>query len=443
MRVVIIGGVAAGMSAAMEIVRHDKDAEIITLEKGFIYSYGQCGLPYVIDGRIAEAADLIARSPEQFQKKYGIDARVGHEVDYIDYDNQLITGYNVATNERFELTYDKLLIATGAAPVLPAIEGVKLKGIQTFKTIPETEALLQELPHVKHVTIVGGGYIGLEVAEALKLAGFEVTIVQRGERLAKNFDAAISHILHDVAIENGVDVLLNEEVIRFEGTDRVERVVTSERTITTDLVVVAIGVQPSVEFARHQKLHMLPNGAILTNEQMETSIPNVYAAGDCAAQYHRLFGKHIHLPLGTTANKQGRVAGLSIAGFDARFKGIVGTSIFQFFNAQIGGTGWNEATLKESPLSYESYTLEGNHIASYYPGKKRICTTLYYDTFSRQLLGAQFMGEAGVDKRVDVIATALYAELTIDQLLDLDLAYAPPFNGAWDPVQQVARRLQR
>lgn len=440
---VIIGGDAAGMSAAMEIVRHDKKAQVTTLEQGTVYSYGQCGLPYVIDGRIASAERVIARSPETFRDRYGIDARTNHRVESIDYEKKEVRGTHVETDETFTVHYDKLLIATGAHPLVPSLRNSDLSGIQVFKTIEQTQQLVAAIEEKQHVTVIGGGYIGLEVAEALTLAGKEVRVIQRGDRLAKNFDDSISEAILTKARERGIEVLLNEEVIGFEGEDVVRKVTTKNGTYATDYVVLALGVRPATAFAQSPQLHTLRNGAIVTNEQMETTIPDVYAAGDCASHFNRLTGKHDYIPLGTTANKQGRVAGLAMCGEDARFKGIVGTSIFQFFDYAIGGTGLNERALQATNRDYDSITLTANAIAGYYPGGDKMTLTLYYDTFTRHVLGAQMIGGAGVDKRLDVIATALYAQLTVEDLLDLDLSYAPPFNGVWDPIQQMARRLQR
>lgn len=442
MRYVIVGGDAAGMSAAMEITRHDETAEITTLEKGDIYSYGQCGLPYVIDGRISSPERVIARRVETFREKYGIDARTRHEVTNVDVEKKEVSGINHHTGEPFTVPYDRLLIATGASPLLPAWEGMDLEGIQPFKDIPLTKQLLEAMEDVETITVIGGGYIGLEVAEALTNAGKKIRLIQRGERVANIFDPFITDQIEEKAREKGIELLLNESVESFSGEGRVEKVHTDKGTYETDYVIVAVGVRPATQFIDIPELHRLPNGAIITNEQMETSIPDVYAAGDCAAQFHRVKGKHDYIPLGTTANKQGRVAGLSMAGWFAQFKGIVGTSITQFFDLQIARTGLSEAEIQAMHRPYEMKQLTAYHIAGYYPGAEKITVRLYFDQLDRTLLGAQVIGKAGVDKRTDVIATALYAGLTIDDLLDLDLSYAPPFNGAWDPVQQIARRVQ-
>lgn len=442
MRYVIVGGDAAGMSAAMEITRHDQTAEITTLEKGQIYSYGQCGLPYVLDGRIPKAERVIARRAETFREKYGIDARTGHEVTKVDPSKKEVYGTNHETGESFVVPYDRLLIATGASPLLPNWEGIDLTGIQPFKDIPLTKQLVSAMDHVETITVIGGGYIGLEVAEALTNAGKRVRIIQRGERVANIFDPFITEQIEGKAREKGIELLLNESVQRFSGTDRVEKVHTNKGTYETDYVIVAVGVRPATQFIDIPELHRLSNGAIITNERMETNIRDIYAAGDCASQFHRIKGKHDYIPLGTTANKQGRIAGLSMAGWAAQFKGVVGTSITQFFDLQIARTGLNEREIQETKRPYDMKQLTAYHIAGYYPDAEKITVRLYYDTQTRDVLGAQIIGRAGVDKRTDVIATALYAGLTIDELLDLDLSYAPPFNGAWDPVQQIARRVQ-
>lgn len=441
MRYVIVGGDAAGMSAAMEIVRTDQEAEITTLERGDFYSYGQCGLPYVIDGRIPSTDDVIARSIETFREKHGIDARIGHEVTAVDPKRKIVSGNNLQLNEPFDIPYDRLLIATGASPVIPDWEGVALKGIHTLKTIPDTEAILSDLEgDVQDVTIVGGGYIGLETAEAFAAAGKKVRLIQRGHQVAKIFDADMAAFIHEEAIRNGVELLLDEEVQAFDGEVRVEQIRTNKGTYKTDLVLIAIGVKPETSFLKGSGITIAANGTIIVNPYMETTIAGIYAAGDCAAHFHIVKTKNDYIPLGTTANKQGRIAGLNMAGQAETFKGVVGTSIMKFFNLALGRTGLSEVEAQGLEIPYETYTLKGNDIAGYYPGSQPIHVKLVYRTDSKLLLGGQIIGASGVDKRIDVLATALFNGMSLKDLLDLDLSYAPPYNGVWDPLQQIARR---
>lgn len=440
MKYVIIGGDAAGMSAAMEIYRNVPGAEITSVERGFIYSYGQCGLPYVVDGRISSTKRLIARDVATFRDKYGIDARVGHEVERIDVEKQLVTGTDLASGEQFEIPYDKLLIATGANSVMPVEKGSDLAGVHMVKTIPMLEDLLADLTeNIKHVTVIGGGYIGLEMVETLHASGREVRLIQRSGYLAKFLDKELAQHVRDEAKKQGVEVLLNTSVEAFEGSTRVERVVTDKGAFDTDLVIVAVGIQPNTKFLKDTGIALAKNGGVIVNRHLETSVENIYAAGDCAMHFNIVKERLDYVPLGTTANKHGRVAGLNMAGKFAPFRGIVGTSIMKFFDLTVATTGINEGTAKELGFDFEAYKLSARHIAGYYPGAQRIFIKVVVRKRDQQLLGAQIIGPAGVDKRIDVFATALYNKMTLPDLLDLDLAYAPPFNGVWDPLQQVAR----
>ena len=427
MKIVIIGGDAAGMSAAMEVYRNSENTHITILEKGSIYSYGQCGLPYVIDGRVHEPEGVVARSVEDFRTKYGMDARVHHEVQHIDSRLKIVTGIHTKTGEQFEIPYDKCLIASGASSIVPPLQHVHLKGIHTIKTIPQMHALLADLQYAKKAVVIGAGFIGLEAAEALKLRGLDVTILQRSAQVMKGLVEEFSHRLIEEASQHHVPIVLNAHVSGFLGENRVTHVVTSEATYEADVVIIATGVLPNTNMIEADKL---PNGALIVNERMETSVANVYAAGDCAAHYHRITGEMSYVALGTTANKQGRIAGRQMAGLSNTFKGIVGTTIFQFFNLTVGMTGIQ---------TQYAYPYRANHIASYYPTPKLIDFIVYTDE-QGVLKGLQAIGEAGVDKRIDVFATALYNEMTLAQLVDLDLSYAPPYNGVWDALLQVSKR---
>ena len=436
MRYVIIGGDAAGMSAAMQIVRGNEEAKVTTLEMGEIYSYAQCGLPYLVGGVVDSSDSLIAREVNTFREKYGIDARVNHEVKHVDIENKRVTG------DGFDLEYDKLLIATGASPIMPPWDGKELTGIHTIKTIPDTEALLADLSaEIRHVVVIGGGYIGLEMVENLVKIGKHVTLVQRGPQLATIFDEDLAKKIHDEAKAHGVELRLSESVQGFKDTkERVSHVVTDKGDIKADLVIVATGVKPNTSFLEGTGLHLLPNGAIKVNRFMETNIEDIYAAGDCATQYHRVKKRDDYIPLGTHANKQGRLAGLNMIGKPKPFQGIVGTSILKFFDLTLARTGLSSREIEQQGYPYQTVTVDMRDIASYYPTPEKMTIRLCYHTETEQLLGGQIIGKAGVDKRIDVLATALFHEMRIGELEDLDLAYAPPYNGVWDPIQQTARR---
>lgn len=441
MNYVIIGGVAAGMSAAMEINRTDKNAKITVLEQGEIYSYGQCGLPYVINNVTPSVDDLIARSVEDFRDKHGIDARINTKVTDINADEQYVRGISTSTNEEFQVDYDRLLIASGTSPIFPDWDGNELEGIHALKTIPDTEDIMKDLDEsIKEVAIVGGGYIGLEMTEVLVSMGKSVTLIQRGPQLAKIFDEDMAEIIHKKARENGVKVCLNEAVEKFEGNERVEKVKTDKNSYDVDFVLLSIGAQPNTSFLKDSGVHLNKKGAIYVNPYQETNIKNIYAAGDCATNYHRVKQVDDHIPLGTTANKQGRIAGANMAGNALTFKGIVGTSIVKFFDLALGRTGITEREANYLNIPYDVQTSVAGSHAGYYPGAEKLHIKILSHKKTNELLGGQIIGKAGVDKRIDVLATALYNKMTIQQLADLDLAYAPPYNGVWDPIQQISRK---
>ncbi|MFT4415610.1 CoA-disulfide reductase [Fredinandcohnia humi] len=446
MKFVIIGGDAAGMSAAMQIVRNSSGNSIIVLEKGGIYSYGQCGLPYVVGGKIESTDKVIARTQEEFQQKYGIDARVFHEVKSIDIKNKVVSGIIHNTGEGFDESYDRLLVATGASPIVPKWEGVSLPGIFTLKTIPDTEEILDFLykgvRDVQSVVVIGGGYIGLEMAENFAELGKDVTIVERNEQLAGIFDNEMSELIHQEAKKHNVKLRMGESVEGFIGNQFVEYIKTDKGEIKADIVLVATGIRPNTSFLDGTGIVLGVNNAIRVNAYMQTNIEDVYAAGDCATQYHRVKERDDHIPLGTHANKQGRIAGLNMVNIPATFKGVVGTSIIKFFDLSLGRTGLSEK--EASALNFPTATvfIESKDIAGYYPNDKKLTVKLVYHKETQKLLGGQVIGENGVDKRIDVLSTALYHSMTVDELLDLDLAYAPPYNGVWDPIQQAARRVK-
>lgn len=440
MKYVIIGGDAAGMSAAMQIIRKNEEAEVLTLEKGETYSYGQCGLPYTISGQIPSTDRLIARAVETFRNKYGIDAKTGHLVERVDPVNKMIYGTQTATGESFEYPYDKLLIATGASPVMPLIEGSDLQGGHVLKTIPDAHRIMEGLEsEVRQVAVIGGGAIGLEMAEVFQGLDKEVRIIERGKHLAKIFDADMAELIHEEADRHGITVHTNENVEEITGTARVEAIRTNKGTYPADLVLLAVGVYPNTKFIADTGIVTGIKGAIQVNRYMETNVPGIYAAGDCAVQYHRVKEKDDYIPLGTTANKQGRIAGLNMAGEPKTFQGIVGTAIVKFMDLGLARTGLSEKEVQAIGLPYQTVKIQAKDIAGYYPGVKPLHVKLVYGEDER-LLGGQVIGENGTDKRIDVLATALHNGMRLHELEDLDLAYAPPFNGTWDPVQQAARR---
>ncbi|MET3681980.1 NADPH-dependent 2,4-dienoyl-CoA reductase/sulfur reductase-like enzyme [Alkalibacillus flavidus] len=442
MRYVIIGGDAAGMSAAMQIKREGtQDDHIVTIEKGDYYSYGQCGLPYVISGDVSSTDDVIAKPVEEFRQKHGIDARTRHEVTAVDPNAKTVSGIHLDTNEPFEIEYDKLLIATGVSPVLPNWDGIDLDGIHSMKTIPDTDQIMTDLQahQPETVTIVGGGFIGLEIAENMREIGKHVRLIQAGSQLMNPLDYDMAELLHDEAKKHGIELIFNEFVQRFEGNDRVEKVITDQGEYSTDQAIVNIGVKPNTTFLNTDVFNLNDQGAIIIDDYMQTNVAHVYAAGDCAVDFNRVKQQNDFVPLGTTANKQGMIAGLNMTDQPKAFQGIVGTSILKFFDLDVARTGLSEKEAESLGFDYAVSQIKTNAVAGYYD-KQPLHLKLVYEKDSRRLLGGQAVGTTGADKRIDVLATALYHNMTTVELLDLDLAYAPPYNGVWDPVQQAAKK---
>ncbi|WP_062200113.1 CoA-disulfide reductase [Massilibacterium senegalense] len=444
MKVVIIGGDAAGMSAAMQVSRKKPEDKVVVLEKTDLYSYAQCGVPYYIGDEIKEGNQLVARPRDVFIQKFGIDARIFHEVTGVDVERKLVTGMNVETNEPFEESYDRLLIASGASAISLPLEGADLGRIFHAKTLHDADRIrdvLQDKP-IQTVGIIGGGYIGLEVAENIKKLGKDVHLFQRSGQLAGIFDPDFAEMIATEAIDQGVHVHFHASVSGFKGTDVVEAVIANDKEYPVDLVIMSTGIKPNTHFLKGTEIELFGNGAVKVNAFMETNVKDVYAAGDCATQFNRIKQRDDYIPLGTNANKQGRIAGLSLIDQPKPFRGIVGTSILQFFSLHLGKTGLSETDAKKLLIPYEVVTLKTNDVAHYYPTHEAIHIKLLYHRDTHQLLGGQLIGKKGVDKRTDVLATALYHEMTIEELLDLDLSYAPPFNSVWDPLQQAARRAK-
>lgn len=441
MKYVIIGGDAAGMSAAMQMLKHDAEAEITILEKGKIYSYAQCGIPYVISNMVPSTDDLIVRNVDTFRDKFGMDARVQHEVKKVDLEEKLVLGRHTETGDEFRVHYDKLLIASGASPFMPSFPGDGLEKVHALKTIPDTEAIINDIEAgAEDVTIVGGGYISIEMAESFRLLGKKVRLLVRGKQLAKIFDEEMSEYINKEADKHGIDILFEEEITEIIGDEAVTAVKTNKATYETDMILIATGITPNTAFLQDTAVELAENGAVKVNKWQETNVADVYAAGDCALQYNRIKEQYDYVPLGTHANKQGRLAGLNMAGVKRPYKGMTGTSIMKFMDLSLGKTGLSDSEAEAEKILYDSVTIQTKDHASYYPNAEDLIIKLTFHQESKKLLGGQVIGTSGVDKRTDVLATALFNEMTVEALEDLDLSYAPPFNSTWDPVQQAARK---
>ena len=438
MKVIIIGGVAGGATAAARIRRLDERAEIVMLERTEYVSYANCGLPYYVGGTIADEDDLTLQTPQSFYCRYRVDARVGHEAIAIDRAGKMVTVRELATGRTYEEHYDKLLLAPGAKPVLPPAAQTEDGRVFTLRTVEDTFAMHDYVVGQKPQTavVVGSGFIGLETAENLAGRGVRVTLIQRGGQVLAPLDADMACFLHAELVRNGVDLRLSTP---FEGLETGEkvRVLTNRGTIEADMAVIALGVVPDTALAKEAGLELGQKGSIVTDSHMRTSDHDIYAAGDAVEVRHFVTGAKTLIALAGPANKQGRIAADNICGGSSEYRGSQGSSVVKVFSLTAAATGINEKTARAAGLDYDKVVLSPANHATYYPGAQVMTMKVLFERGSLRLLGAQIVGGAGVDKRIDVLATAIRAGLTADMLKDLDLAYAPPYSSAKDPVNMA------
>lgn len=443
-KLVIIGGDAAGMSAASKVRREQPGCEIIVFEKSRYTSYSACGIPYFISETVETVDELIVRSAEEFRTKYNIDVRTQHLVLEVDTAGKRIKVLDKELSREFWQDYGQLLIATGGKPFCPDIPGNDAEGvfgISTLKSGIKLENYIED-KKPKTAVIVGGGYIGLEMAEALLIRGLKVTLVTRGQQVMNTLDPDMGAIVSEAMRQLGVTLYLGEELIGFELKDnKVGGIITTKQTIPTDIVVFGMGSSPNTEFLKGSGIALGIKGAIQVNERMETNIPDVWAAGDCTDTFDIVAKQPAYIALGTIANKQGLVAGSNISGETATFPGAVGTAVCKVCSYEVARSGLREKDLKRLGIDYVATTIKSKTRASYYPGAKTIWVKLLAEKGTGRLLGGQIIGEEGAAKRIDVVATALTHGLTLQNIIDLDLSYAPPFSPVWDPVQTAARKL--
>ena len=440
MKVVIVGGVAGGATAAARIRRLDEHAEIIVFERSGYISYANCGLPYYIGGIIEDPEDLTLQTPESFFRRFRIHMKVRHEVTAIHPDRKTVSVKNLETGTLFEESYDKLLLSPGAKPVRPDLPGMDSDKLFTLRTVEDTfrirEFVDQHKP--KSAVMVGGGFIGLEVAENLRALGLDVTIVQRPKQLMNPFDADMASFIHSEMRKHGVKLLLGYSVEGFaKKNNGVDVILKDSNPIHADMVVLAIGVTPESALAKEAGLALGTKGSILVNDRMETSAPDIYAVGDAVQVKHYVTGADTLIALAGPANKQGRIAADNICGGDSRFLGSQGSSIIKVFDITAAVTGINETNARRSGLDVDTVILSPMSHAGYYPGGKVMTMKVVFEKETYRLLGAQIAGYDGVDKRIDVLATAIHAGMKAPQLKDLDLAYAPPYSSAKDPVNMA------
>ncbi len=440
-RLVVIGGNAAGLSAASYAKRRKPYIEALIFEKSPHASYGSCGLPYYIEGLVRDPMELIAVSINALRDKRGLDVRVLHEAIGINTEKKQVRVKDLKENNEFEVSYDWLVISTGASPTKPPFPGIDINGVFTLRTLEDgirIEHFIGEEPP-KRVAVIGGGYIEMEVAEAFSAQGFEVTVVEKLPRVLPNFDVEFAERIQEKLKEKGVKLILGSGVKVIEGDRIVKRAITETETFETDLVLLGVGIKPQVTLAKKSGIEIGETGAIKVNERTETNIPGVYACGDCAETYHRILGRNVWIPLGDTANKQGRVAGANIVGEGIYFPGIIGSAATKVFELELARTGLGEEDAKREGFDATANLIESYTRAHYYPNRKPIMIKLISEKNTQKLLGAQAIGGEGVAKRIDVLATAIWAGMTLDEIAWLDLTYVPPVAPVWDPVLVAAQ----
>jgi len=438
-RLVVIGGVAAGMSAASKARRMKRDMEIVVYEKSGYVSYGSCGFPYFIKGEIPDINHVVVRTPEQFAQA-GIEVHVHHEVQAVNPIEHTVTVKNLDTGTTFTDQWDKLLLTTGAVAVKPPIPGIELPGIFSLRTVEDALAIKTWIAEKqpKRGVVVGGGYIGLEMAEALAANGIEVSVFEMLPQVMPNMDADMAeHVLAELKKQN-VTVHLNHAVEKFEGRGQVETVVSGDVREAADIVIFSVGVRSNNVLAESAGVILGPTGAIAVDDRQRTNVPGIWAAGDVAEAHHLVTDSPAFIPLGTTANKQGRVAGTNIAGGDAAFPGIVGTAVVKVFDLHAARTGLTERQARELGYDVGTATIKAGARAHYMPIHPPVHVKLIFRKGDQKLLGAQMVGTEGVAKRIDVVAAALHAGWTTFDLGKLDLSYAPPFAPVWDPILVAA-----
>lgn len=443
MRLVVIGGVAAGTKAASRARRIDAEIEITIYQQEPDISISECGLPYFISGVIDERRRLIARTPEDLAEK-NIEVLTSHRVEQIDPDNKKLSVRNLTSGETFEDHYDHLIISTGASAVTLPIPGADLKGVFKLRFLSDADALLAYISEhaPKTAAVIGGGYIGLEVAENLHRLGMDVTVVEAADTVATAYGPEVSEIVEAHLKENGVGVHTSAEVEEFVGDERVRGVRCGGEELAADIVVVAVGIKPNVGLAESAGVKIGQTGAIEVDKRMRTNIPDVWAAGDCVQTTNLASGEPAWVPLGDTANQMGRVAGTNIAdGEDTlEFPGVLGTGVFKVFEIGVGKTGLSEEEAEEAGYEVLSAGVESPDLAGYFPGVRKVFLKLTADAGTGRLLGAEAAG-SGADKLTDVCATAIWGRLSYPNLVNLDLAYAPPFGPTLSPVIQAAMVL--
>jgi NADPH-dependent 2,4-dienoyl-CoA reductase/sulfur reductase-like enzyme len=441
-RMVVVGGDAAGMSAATQARRRRpaEELEIVAFERGRHASYSACGLPYYAGDVVKDWRDLVARTPEQFAEQ-DIEVRTRHEVDHIDLEARRARVRDLDADRTVEEPWDLLVVATGSEPLRPPIDGIDLPGVYGLSVLQDGIELRRAVDAgPERAVIVGGGYIGLEAAEALVNRGVPTALVEAGPQVMNRIDPDMGELVSDAVRDIGVELYLEEKVEAIEGDGGVRAVRTAGRILDADLVVLGLGTRPAVGLAEASGIRLGQSGAIAVNPRMQTPHDGVWAAGDCVEAQQLVSGKPVTYHLGTIANKQGRICGVNIGGGYATFPGVLGTAVSKVCAVEVARTGLSEAELGELGLEWEQAAIESTTRAGYFPGTEPMRTKVLAERRSGRLLGAQIVGRDGSAKRIDVFATAIWNGMAVEEMVNLDLSYAPPFSPVWDPVLIAARK---
>lgn len=440
MKVVIVGGVAGGATAAARIRRLNEQAEIVVFERSGYISYANCGLPYYIGGVITDPEELTLQTPESFFSRFRVNMKVRHEVTAIHPEEKTVSVKNLETGEKFEESYDKLILSPGAKPTQPRFPVADLDKVFTLRTVEDTLRIKEYIneSHPKSAVLVGGGFIGLELADNLRELGMDVTVVEYAKQLMTPFDSDMAAFIHNEMRKHGVKLVLGRAVEGLEEADGgVDVLLKDEQPLRADMVILAIGVSPETTLAKDAGLELGIKGSIVVNDRMETSISDIYAVGDAVQVKHFVTGQDVLLSLAGPANKQGRIAADNICDGDSHYTGSQGSSVIKIFGMTAATTGVNETNARKTGLDVDTVILSPMSHAGYYPGGKVMTMKVVFEKATYRLLGAQIVGYEGVDKRIDVLATAIRAGMKATELKDLDLAYAPPYSSAKDPVNMA------
>jgi NADPH-dependent 2,4-dienoyl-CoA reductase/sulfur reductase-like enzyme len=445
-RLVVVGGDAAGMSAASQARRRRgvEDLSIVAFERGRATSYSACGIPYWIAGTVGTEAELISRSPEKHRAN-GVDVRTRHEVVDIDLAARTVAVRDLEGDREFSEPFDTLVYAAGSVPMRPPVPGIDADGVYGVQVLDDGVALIRELDsgEVRRVVVVGGGYIGLEIAEACRIRGLDVTVVDQSATPVGTFDPDVGGFIADAVRGLGIELVLGDGVAAIETSSAGRAVAVqtaSGRSLPCDLVVLGLGVRPNVALAREAGIPIGSSGGIVVDRRMRCGVDGVWSAGDCVESVHRLSGQRVVVALGTHANKQGRVAGINIGGGYATFPGVIGTAVTKVCDLEVARTGLSMKEADAAGYRYVTAHVDSTTRAGYFPGAKPIRVKLLAEKRTGQLLGAHIVGREGAAKRIDVLATAIWNGMSVDEVLSLDLSYAPPFAPVWDPVLIAARK---